>query len=70
LWQLEATPHRWFAGTARLFPLLNLLDDCSRVYTASEFYERELLVAHLDLLPAAFLACGLPLALLRQEVAS
>jgi transposase InsO family protein len=63
LWQLDATPHRWFAGTERLFPLLDLLDDCSRVYTASKLYERELLPAYFDLLPEAFRAYGLPLEL-------
>ena len=63
LWQLDATPHRWFAGVARLFPLLNLLDDCSRYHLGTTLYERELLLAYLDFLPTAFRAYGLPLEL-------
>jgi transposase InsO family protein len=63
LWQLDASPHRWFAGTERLFPLLDLVDDCSRVYTASKLYERELLPAYFDLLAEAFRTYGLPLEL-------
>lgn len=63
LWQLDASPHRWFAGVARLFPLLNLLDDCSRYHLGTTLYERELLLAYLDFLPAAFRAHGLPLEL-------
>lgn len=63
LWQLDATPHRWFAGVARLFPLLNLLDDCSRLHLGTTLYERELLLAYLDFLPPAFRAYGLPLEL-------
>jgi hypothetical protein len=63
LWQLDATPHRWFGDSACAFPLLDLLDDCSRLYTASKLYERELLPAYFDLLPAAFIEYGLPLEL-------
>jgi hypothetical protein len=63
LWQLDASPHRWFAQSAASFPILNLLDDCSRLYTGSKLYERELLLAYFDLLPAAFLSYGLPLQL-------
>lgn len=61
LWQLDATPHRWFPNSSQLFPMLNMLDDCSRVFTGSKIYERELLLAYLDLLPTAFLEYGLPL---------
>jgi hypothetical protein len=43
--------------------MLNLLEDCSRLYTASKLYERELLLAYFDLLPEAFLRYGLPLEL-------
>jgi len=61
LWQLDATPHRWFPNSPRLFPMINMLDDCSRVFTGSKIYERELLLAYLDFLPAAFIEYGLPL---------
>lgn len=61
LWQLDATPHRWFPDCCQAFPLLNMLDDCSRVFTGSKIYERETLLAYLDFLPGAFLEYGLPL---------
>jgi len=61
LWQLDATPHPWFPNSPCLFPMINMLDDCSRVFTGSKIYERELLLAYLDFLPAAFLEYGLPL---------
>ncbi len=61
LWQLDATPHAWFPDCPHLFPMLNMLDDCSRVFTGSKIYERELLLAYLDFLPTAFLEYGLPL---------
>jgi hypothetical protein len=35
-----------------------MLDDCSRVFTGSRLYERELLLSYLDFLPPAFLAYG------------
>ena len=63
LWQLDASPHRWFPHSPTAFPMLNLLDDCSRVFTGSKLYERELLLAYLDFLPAAFIEHGRPLQL-------
>jgi hypothetical protein len=63
LWQLDATPHPWFPGSAQAFPMINMLDDCSRVFTASKIYQREILLAYFDLLPAAFCHYGLPLEL-------
>jgi hypothetical protein len=36
LWQLDASPHRWFPASNIAFPSLNLLDDCSRLFTASK----------------------------------
>lgn len=63
LWQLDATPHRWFANSKLQWPMLNMLDDCSRLFTASRIYERETLLAYFDLLPRAFGDFGLPLAL-------
>lgn len=63
LWQLDASPHRWFHGCKFSFPMLNMLDDCSRLFTGSKLYERELLLSYFDFLPAAFLAHGCPLQL-------
>jgi len=63
LWQLDASPHHWFPSVHRAFPMLNMLDDCSRLFTGSKLYERELLLAYFDFLPAAFLAHGRPLQL-------
>ena len=63
LWQLDATPHRWFPGDKRHYPLLDLLDDCSRVCTGATIYYSEDLLAYLDFLPTAFTEHGLPLEL-------
>lgn len=63
LWQLDATPHRWFPADQKNYPLLDLLDDCSRVCTGAKIYDREDLLAYFDFLPAAFLEHGLPLEL-------
>jgi hypothetical protein len=61
LWQMDATPHAWFPHTPHKFPFLNLLDDCSRFHLHARIYQAENLLSYLDLLPAAFLRCGLPL---------
>ena len=63
LWQLDATPHRWFPGDPKNYPLLDLLDDCSRVCTGATIYHREDLLAYFDFLPTAFTQHGLPLEL-------
>ena len=63
LWQLDASPHRWFPHSKLSFPMLNMLDDCSRLFTGSKIYERELLLSYFDFLPLAFLAHGRPLQL-------
>ena len=63
LWQLDASPHPWFPGSPIQYPLLDLIDDCSRLITAAKLYEREDLLAYFDLLPTAFAQYGLPLAL-------
>ena len=62
LWQLDATPHRWWPAGPPL-PLLNMLDDCSRRRVGAQIYPAESLLAYLDFLPRAFLAHGLPLRL-------
>jgi hypothetical protein len=61
LWQLDATPHPWFPDCLQSFPMINMLDDCSRVFTGSRIYRSENLLAYFDLLPAAFIENGLPL---------
>jgi len=61
LWQLDASPHRWFPPCLLDFPMLNMLDDCSRVFVDSKIYGPELLLSYLDFLPAAFLSYGRPL---------
>jgi hypothetical protein len=63
LWQLDASPHPWFPQLPLDFPMLNMLDDCSRLFVGSKLYDRELLLSYLDFLPAAFLAHGRPLQL-------
>ena len=63
LWQLDATPHAWFTPSKTLWPMLNMLDDCSRLFVGSHIYEREILPAYLDFLPRAFREHGLPLVL-------
>ena len=58
---MDATPHRWFPPSDTQLPMLNMLDDCSRLFVGSNIYERENLRAYMDFLPAAFLDYGLPL---------
>ena len=61
LWQLDATPHPWFPGRAHALPMLNMLDDCSRLFIASKIYANENLLAYYDLFSEAFGQYGLPL---------
>jgi hypothetical protein len=63
LWQLDASPHQYFPGSRRLWPMLNMIDDCSRLFTGSKLYQQEVLLAYFDFLPQAFCAYGLPLML-------
>jgi len=63
LWQLDATSHAWFGIPGERLPLLDMVDDCSRVIVGARLYPRECLLAYLDFLSNAFRAYGLPLAL-------
>lgn len=63
LWQLDATPHRWFGSEGDLLPLLDMVDDCSRVIVGARLYPQECLLAYLDFLSRAFQEYGFPLAL-------
>jgi hypothetical protein len=61
LWQLDATPHRWFGERQPAFAMLHMLDDCSRLFVGSRIYQNENLLAYCDLLSTAFVTYGLPL---------
>jgi len=63
LWQLDATPHRWFGAETDLYPLLDMVDDCSRVIVGARLYPQECLMAYIDFLSRSFEEYGLPLAL-------
>lgn len=63
LWQMDASPHRWFGRAGAMFPMIEIVDDCSRVIVGARLYGRELLLSYLDLLPRAFEQYGLPLAM-------
>ena len=43
--------------------MISMPNDCSRLFTGSKLYDRELLLSYFDFLPAAFLAHGRPLQL-------
>jgi len=63
LWQYDTSPHRWFGPDRAPLPMIEIIDDHSRVVPLARLYPRESLLAHLDFLSSAFTACGLPLAL-------
>jgi hypothetical protein len=63
LWQYDTSPHRWFGESYPLLPMIEIIDDHSRVVPLARLYPRESLLAHLDFLSSAFTTCGLPLAL-------
>lgn len=63
LWQLDASSHRWWKELKEPLPLLNILDDCSRVITGTHIYPRETVLAYFDFLPMVFQEYGLPLVL-------
>ncbi len=63
LWQMDATPYRWFGPDTPMMPMINMLDDCTRFQTGARLYERERFTAYLHFLQNAFSAHGLPLQL-------
>ena len=63
LWQMDASPHYWFGRSEKMFPMIEIIDDCSRVITGARLYPRELLLSYLDLLPQSFEQYGLPVAM-------
>lgn len=61
LWQLDATPDYWFGREPGSYPLLDMLDDCSRVQVGCRIYRNETLYAYIHFLREALMANGLPL---------
>lgn len=61
LWQMDATPDRWFGPTEPSYPLLDMLDDCSRLQVGCAIYRRENVPAYLHFFQTAFMEYGLPL---------
>ena len=61
LWQLDATPFNWFGPSYPSLPMLNMLDDCSRLQVGGVIYRRENLGAYIHFLSASFERHGLPL---------
>ena len=61
LWQMDATPYRWFGPDAPMMPMINMLDDCCRFQTGGGLYLRETHSAYLHFLESAFLTHGMPL---------
>ena len=67
LWQYDTSPHRWFAQRDRQLPLLEIIDDHSRLLPLARIYHREILLSPPDFLSSAFVACGLPPALYVEQ---
>ena len=61
LWQLDATPYPWFGPGQPQWPMLNMLDDCSRLQLGGTLYEHENLGAYIHFFKTAFEAHGLPM---------
>jgi transposase InsO family protein len=61
LWQLDATPDHWFGPEEAAYPLLDMIDDCSRLQVGCAIYRHENVPAYLHFFHNAFLEYGLPL---------
>ena len=61
LWQMDATPDYWFGREEPAYPLLDMLDDCSRLQVGCAIYRRENVPAYLHFFHSAFMEYGLPL---------
>ena len=61
LWQMDATPDHWFGLQEPSYPLLDMLDDCSRLQVGCAIYRQENVPAYLHFLHSAFIEYGLPL---------
>ena len=61
LFQMDATPYRWFGASSPMMPMINMLDDCSRFQTGGRIYRGENHAAYLHFLESAFRTHGMPL---------
>ena len=61
LWQMDATPDHWFGAQEASYPLLDMLDDCSRLQVGCAIYRHENVPAYLHFFHGAFMEYGLPL---------
>lgn len=61
LWQLDATCEGWWKGSGVHKPILNMLDDCSRMHVGCTMYDSEGLPAYFHFFKNAFEEFGLPL---------
>jgi len=61
LWQMDATPDYWFGPQEPSYPLLDMLDDCSRLQVGCAIYRRENIPAYLHFFHNAFMEYGFPL---------
>jgi len=61
LWQMDATPDHWFGPEEPANPLLDMLDDCSRLQVGCAIYRSDKVPAYLHFFHGAFMAYGLPL---------
>lgn len=61
LWQMDATPDHWFGPDSPRYPLLDMLDDCSRLQVGCAIYRSENIPAYLHFFHNTFIEYGLPL---------
>jgi len=63
IWQLDASPHRWFAPHFPPQPLFDMVDDASRVQVGIRLCLNETLADYVAFMRRSFESRGLPLAL-------
>ena len=63
LWQLDASPHRWFGPDEPAQPLLDMIDDASRRQVGIRLCRAETLAEHIFFFEKMFRTHGLPLSL-------
>ena len=61
LWQMDSTPFPWLGPGTPQLPMLNMLDDCSRMQTGGTVYAAETLDAYIHFCKTSFETFGMPL---------